>query len=128
VALLAFGVVCGRRPRIERANGAEVMSWLDGGTTPFKGEKATNWEGGFRVPMLIRWPGVIKPGTVYNEMFAHEDLLPTFAAAGGDSNVVARCMKGCQSDKKTFKVHLDGYDLTPFLRGAARQPPRNQFL
>ena len=65
-------------------NGAEVMSWPDGGSTPFKGEKATNWEGGFRVPMMIRWPGVIKPRTIHNEMFAHEDLIPTFAAAGGD--------------------------------------------
>ena len=69
-------------------NGAEVASWPDGGTTPFKGEKATNWEGGFRVPMVIRWPGVIKPGTIYNDMFAHEDLLPTFAAAAGDRTSV----------------------------------------
>ena len=70
-------------------NGAEVMTWPDGGITPFRGEKATNWEGGFRVPTLIKWPGVIKPGTVYNDMFAHEDLLPTFVAAGGNPNVVA---------------------------------------
>ena len=63
-------------------NGAEVMTWPDGGTTPFRGEKATNWEGGFRVPMLIRWPGVIKPGTVINEIFAHEDMLPTLRGRG----------------------------------------------
>ena len=62
-------------------NGAEVITWPDGGTTPFKGEKATNWEGGFRVPTLIRWPGVIKPGTIVNDMCAHEDFIPTFAAA-----------------------------------------------
>ena len=71
-------------------NGAEVMSWPDGGTTPFRGEKATNWEGGYRVPMVIRWPGTIKPGTVYNEMFSHYDLIPTFAAAGGDPDIVAK--------------------------------------
>jgi arylsulfatase len=56
-------------------NGAEVMTWPDGGSTPFRGEKATNWEGGYRVPMAIRWPGLIKPGTVYNDMFAHEELI-----------------------------------------------------
>ena len=109
-------------------NGAEVMSWPDGGTTPFKGEKATNWEGGFRVPMLIRWPGVIKPGTVYNQIFAHEDILPTFAAAAGDTDVVARCAKGCQLGKKTSKVHLDGYDLGPFFKGEATDSPRQEFL
>jgi arylsulfatase len=109
-------------------NGAEVMSWPDGGTTPFRGEKATNWEGGFRVPTLIRWPGVIKPGTTYNEMFAHEDLLPTFAAAGGDLNVVDRCMKGCESGPKKFKVHLDGYNMMPFFKGEAKDAPREEFL
>jgi arylsulfatase len=65
-------------------NGAEVMSWPDGGTTPFRGEKATNFEGGWRVPCAIRWPGVIKPGTVSNEIFSHQDMLPTLAAAAGD--------------------------------------------
>jgi arylsulfatase len=109
-------------------NGAEVMSWPDGGSTPFRGEKATNWEGAFRVPTVIRWPGTVKPGTVYNDIFAHEDFLPTFAAAGGDKDVVARCMKGCLSGKKTFKVHLDGYDLSPFFRGEAKESPRSEFL
>jgi arylsulfatase len=109
-------------------NGAEVMSWPDGGTTPFKGEKATNWEGGFRVPTLIRWPGVIKPGTLYNNIFAHEDFIPTFAAAGGDPNIVAQCMKGCQSGAKSFKVHLDGYNLMPFFKGEAKESPRQEFL
>jgi arylsulfatase len=109
-------------------NGAEVMTWPDGGNTPFRGEKATNWEGGFRVPMAIRWPGVIKPGTVYNDMFAHEDLLPTFAAAGGDPDVVARCKKTCQSGNKSFKVHLDGYNLMPFFKGEVKESPRKEFL
>jgi arylsulfatase len=109
-------------------NGAEVMSWPDGGSTPFRGEKATNWEGGFRVPTMIRWPGVIKSGTVYNDMFAHEDFIPTFAAAGGDPDVVKRCKKGCQSGNKTFKVHLDGYNLMPFFKGEVKESPRKEFL
>ena len=109
-------------------NGAEVMSWPDGGSTPFRGEKATNWEGGFRVPTVIRWPGIIKPSTVYNDMFAHEDFIPTFAAAGGDPGVVERCKKGCQSGNKTFKVHLDGYNLMPFFKGEVKESPRKEFL
>ena len=98
-------------------NGAEVFTWPDGGTTPFRGEKATNWEGGFRVPTLIRWPGVIKPGQVINDICAHEDLIPTFAAAAGEPDLVAKVMKGYQANGKTFKVHLDGYNLMPFLKG-----------
>ena len=98
-------------------NGAEVMSWPDGGTTPYRGEKATNWEGAYRTPCLIRWPGVIKPGTIYNDIFAHEDLLPTFCAAAGDPDVVAKCAKGYSVGGKNFKVHLDGYNLIPFFKG-----------
>jgi arylsulfatase len=103
------------------------MSWPDGGTTPFRGEKATNWEGGFRVPMLIRWPGVIEPGRVINDMAAHEDLIPTFAAAAGEPNLVEKVKAGYQAGDKTFKVHLDGYNLIPFLKGEAPDP-RNQFI
>jgi arylsulfatase A-like enzyme len=77
---------------------------------------------------MIRWPGVIKPNSVYNEMFAHEDFLPTFAAAGGDLDVVARCMKGCRSGNKSFKVHLDGYNLLPFFKGEVKESPRKEFL
>ncbi|MCW5889875.1 MAG: arylsulfatase [bacterium] len=109
-------------------NGAEVMSWPDGGTTPFRGEKATNWEGAFRVPMLIRWPGTIPPNTVRNEIYAHEDLLPTFAAAAGEPDVVAKALKGYASGGKTFKVHLDGYNLLPFWNGETKADPREQFL
>jgi arylsulfatase A-like enzyme len=109
-------------------NGAEVTTWPDGGNTPFRGEKATGWEGGFRVPMVMRWPGVLLPGTVYNDIFAHEDLLPTFAAAGGDPEVVARCKKGCQAGNKSFKVHLDGYNLLPFFTGEVKASPRQEFL
>ena len=109
-------------------NGAEVMSWPDGGSTPFRGEKATNWEGGYRVPMLIRWPGVIKPNTVYNDMFSHYDLIPTFCAAAGEPDVVAKCLTGYQAGSKTFKVHLDGYNLMPFFRGEVADGPRRDFL
>ena len=85
-------------------NGAEVMTWPDGGTTPFRGEKDTNWEGGWRVPCAIRWPGVIKPGTVSNEIFSHQDMLPTLVAAAGEPDVVEKLKKGYAAGKKTFKV------------------------
>jgi arylsulfatase A-like enzyme len=75
------------------------------------------WEGGYRVPMVIRWPGTIRPGTVYNEMFSHYDLIPTFAAAGGDPDIVGKCMRGSEIGNKTFKVHLDGFNLIPFFKG-----------
>lgn len=109
-------------------NGAEVMSWPDGGNTPFRGEKATNWEGGYRVPMLMRWPGTIKPGSVFNESFSHYDLVPTFAAAGGDPDVVEKCLKGAQFGTRTFKVHLDGYNLMPFFKGEVKDAPRREFV
>jgi arylsulfatase len=109
-------------------NGAEVMSWPDGGSTPYRGEKATNWEGGFRVPTCIRWPGVIKPGTIHSEMCAHEDLIPTFAAAAGEPDLVEKVKKGYQADGKNFKVHLDGHNLIPFLKGEVKESPRTEFL
>ena len=109
-------------------NGAEVMTWPDGGNTPFRGEKATNWEGGYRVPMVIRWPGTIRPGTVYNEMFSHYDLIPTFAAAGGDTDIVAKCLRGSQIGSKSFKVHLDGFNLMPFFKGEVKELPRKDFI
>ena len=109
-------------------NGAEVMTWPDGGSTPFRGEKATNWEGGFRVPTLIRWPGAIKPGTIYSEFFAHEDLLPTLAAAAGDADIVEQCKHTCQLGSKSFHNHLDGYNLMPFFKGEVKESPRREFL
>jgi arylsulfatase A-like enzyme len=109
-------------------NGAEMMTWPDGGSTPYRGEKATNWEGGWRVPTLIRWPGVIKPGTVDNQFFAHEDLIPTFAAAAGNANIVDQCMKTCQLGNKSFHVHLDGYNLMPYFKGEVKESPRKEFL
>jgi arylsulfatase len=109
-------------------NGAEVMTWPDGGTTPFRGEKATNWEGAFRVPMCIRWPGVIKPGSVINDICAHEDLIPTFAAAAGEPELVEKVKKGYQAGGKDFRVHLDGYNLIPFFKGEVKESPRQEFL
>jgi arylsulfatase A-like enzyme len=101
-------------------NGAEVFTWPDGGTTPFKGEKATNWEGGFRVPCLIRWPGVVKPGSIVNDIYAHQDFIPTFAAATGETDLVEKLKKGSALNGKNFKVHLDGYNLLPFLKGRVK--------
>ena len=109
-------------------NGAEAFTWPDGGTTPFKGEKATNWEGAFRVPCLIRWPGVIKPGTIVNDICAHEDFIPTFAAAAGEPDLVDKLLKGTTLNGKTFKVHLDGDNLMPFFKGEAKESPRDEFL
>jgi arylsulfatase len=109
-------------------NGAEVMSWPDGGATPFRGEKDTNYEGGWRVPCCIRWPGKIKPGTVSNEMFSHTDMLPTLAAVAGEPEIVAKLKKGYKSGGKTFKVYIDGYNLLPLLMGEVDENPRKGFL
>ena len=109
-------------------NGAEVMSWPDGGATPFRGEKDTNFEGGWRVPCAIRWPGMIKPGTVSNEIFSHTDMLPTLAAVAGEPDAVEKLKKGYKSGNKTFKVHIDGYNLLPFLKGEVKENPRKGFL
>jgi arylsulfatase len=109
-------------------NGAEVMSWPDGGCTPFRGEKDTNYEGGWRVPCAIRWPGVIEPGTISNEIFSHTDMLPTLLAAAGEPDIVEKLKRGHKAGRKTFKVHIDGYNLLPFLSGAAKESPRKGFL
>jgi len=108
-------------------NGAEFFSWPDGGTTMFRGEKATQWEGGFRVPTMIRWPGVIKPGTVINEIGAHEDMLTTLVAAAGNTTVKQDLLKGLKVGDTTFKVHLDGFNLLPALKGEAKWP-RHDFV
>jgi arylsulfatase A-like enzyme len=108
-------------------NGAETFTWPDGGTTMFRGEKNTNWEGGYRVPTLIRWPGTIKPGTINNDIGAHEDMLPTLLAAAGEPNVKEELLKGKTIGDRTYKVHLDGYDLAPALKGEGDWP-RKEFI
>jgi len=108
-------------------NGAEVFTWPDGGSTMFAGEKATQWEGGFRVPTAIKWPGTIKPGSVINDIGAHEDMLSTLLAAAGEPNVKEDLLKGKKVGGRNYKVHLDGYDLGPALRGEAEWP-RQEFL
>ncbi|MBD9373962.1 arylsulfatase [Rhizobium sp. ARZ01] len=108
-------------------NGAEKFTWPDGGTSPFRGEKNTNWEGGFRVPCMVRWPGTIAPGTIYNEIVAHEDWIPTLVAAAGEPDVKAKLLAGYTAGAKTFKVHLDGYDITQYLAGKG-EDPRKEFI
>jgi arylsulfatase len=108
-------------------NGAEKFSWPDGGTSPFRNEKASNWEGAYRVPCAIRWPGVIEPGTVHNDIFSHEDMLPTLLAAAGVPDAKEQLLKGMQVGNKTFKVHLDGYDVTDALAGKSPSPRKEFF-
>jgi arylsulfatase len=109
-------------------NGAEVLSWPDGGSTPFRGEKDTNWEGGWRVPCVIRWPGAIAPGRVINDICSLQDFIPTFAAAVGEPDLVEKVKKGYEMNGKTYKVHLDGFNLLPFLKGDVKESPRKGFL
>jgi len=109
-------------------NGSESFSWPDGGTTMFRGEKNTQWEGGYRVPCAIRWPGVIKPGTLVNDIGAHEDMIPTLLAAVGDTSVKEDLMKGKTVGSMNYKVHLDGYNLLPNLKGDKVEWPRKEFI
>lgn len=98
-------------------NGAQTNTYPDGGSEPFRGEKGSTWEGGFRVPALIRWPGVVAPGTVINDIFSHQDWLPTLLTAAGEPNIGAKLKRGHRAGGKTFRVHLDGYDQTELLAG-----------
>jgi arylsulfatase A-like enzyme len=109
-------------------NGAEIFSWPDGGNHPFRGEKGTVFEGGFRVPMLVKWPGVIKPNTIINDIMAHEDWLPTLLAAAGEPDVKEKLLTGYKAGNKTFKNHLDGYNFLPFFKGEAAEGPRHEFF
>ena len=108
-------------------NGAETVSWPDGGTTPFHGEKGTTWEGGFRVPMLVRWPGVIKPGTIINEIFSQEDWMPTLLAAAGEPDIVEKLKQGYKANSKTFKIHADGYNFLPLFQGRNEKSRARRF-
>jgi arylsulfatase len=109
-------------------NGPHRNSWPDGGTTPFRSEKNTNWEGAFRVPGMVRWPGKIKAGTISNQMISHMDWLPTFVAAAGEPDVKEKLLTGHHAAGKTFKVHLDGYNQLPFLTGETDKSAREDFF
>ena len=105
-------------------NGAEIALWPDGAMTMFHGEKGTTWEGGFRIPMMVRWPGVIKPGTVYNDIISLIDWFPTLCAAAGIPDIKERMRKGFTVGSKQFKVHLDGYNFMPYFQGQEKAGPR----
>ncbi len=111
-------------------NGPHYNSWPDAAATPFRGEKNTNWEGGWRVPAMVRWPGKIAPGSVSNEIVHHMDWLPTFAAAAGDGDVKEALKSGRAMGGRSYKVHLDGYDVTPVLTGSVepKQGPRKEIF
>jgi len=109
-------------------NGAEVGTWPDGGTTPFHGEKGTTWEGGFRVPMLVKWPSVIKPGTIINDIFSQEDWMPTLLAAASVPDVVEKLKTGYKANGKTWKIHADGYNFLPYFKGDAKKGPREEIF
>lgn len=109
-------------------NGPHMNTWPDSGMTPFRSEKNTNWEGAFRVPMVVRWPGKIKPGSVSNEIVQHHDWLPTFLEMAGDPHVSDKLKKGYEANGRTFKNHIDGYSLVSFLIGKEEKSPRNFFV
>jgi arylsulfatase len=109
-------------------NGPHMNSWPDGGMTPFRSEKNTNWEGAFRVPELIRWPGKIEPGTVFNGIIQHHDWLPTFLDAAGAPEVVEELKTGYEAGGRTFRNHIDGFSMVPYLTGEAEKSPRNFFF
>jgi arylsulfatase len=109
-------------------NGPHMNTWPDGAMTPFRSEKNTNWEGAFRVPLVLRWPGKIAPGSVCNDIVSHHDWLPTFLAAAGEPHVKEKLLTGHQAAGKTFKVHLDGFNLLPFLTGKEKKCPRQGFF
>ena len=109
-------------------NGPHMNTWPDGAMTPFRSEKNTNWEGAFRVPGVVRWPGKIPADVVSNEIVAHQDWLPTFLAVAGEPDIKEKLKKGMQIGDKQFKVHIDGYDLLPFLTVKGKKSPRVGFM
>ena len=109
-------------------NGPHMNTWPDAAMTPFRNEKNSNWEGAYRVPAMVRWPGHIKPGTVSNEIVAHLDWAPTLLAVAGAPDVKEQLLNGMKIGDKTFKVHLDGYNLVPYLTGQAKESPRKEFF
>ncbi len=109
-------------------NGPHMNSWPDGAMTPFRNEKNSNWEGAYRVPCMVRWPGKIKPGSVSNQLVGHHDWLPTILAMAGDTEVTDKLLKGYKVGDMTYKVHLDGYNMVPYLTGQTDKSPRDSFL
>lgn len=109
-------------------NGPHFNSWPDAGITPFRSEKNTNWEGGWRVPAFVRWPSHFKAGTVLNDIVSHQDWMPTLLAAAGEPGIVEKVLAGYKASDKTFKVCLDGFDMLPYLTGEAKESPRQFFF
>jgi len=109
-------------------NGPHRNSWPDGAMTPFRSEKNTNWEGAFRVPMVVRWPGKIKAGSVSNEIVQHHDWFPTFLAMAGEPDILEKVKKGYQAIGRTYKNHIDGFNLVPYLTGEQKESPRKLFM
>lgn len=111
-------------------NGAEKFTFPDGGASPYNGEKGTTWEGGMRVPQMVRWPGTIKPGTIINDIMSQEDWMPTLLAAAGVPDVKEKLAskKGYKANGKKFKVHLDGYNFKPFFEGKTKKGPRREIM
>ena len=109
-------------------NGAELALWPDGGYTPYRGEKNSNWEGGYRVPMMVRWPGKIEAGQVSNEIIAMMDWMPTLLAVAGDPNVKEKLKNGMRVGGERYKVHLDGYNFLPYFTGQEEKGPRDDFI
>jgi arylsulfatase A-like enzyme len=109
-------------------NGPHYNSWPDGGITPFRAEKNTNWEGGWRVPAFVRWPGKFKAGTVLNGIVSHQDWMTTLLAAAGEPDIKEKLLKGHKAGDKTFKVHLDGFNMLPYLKGEVAESPRESFV
>ncbi len=109
-------------------NGPHKNTWPDAGINPFRGEKNTNWEGGWRVPAMVRWPGHIEPGSISNEVMSGMDWMPTFLAAAGMEDVPEQLLDGYTAGDKTYKVHLDGYNFLPFLTGEVDEGPRSEIF
>jgi len=109
-------------------NGPHYNAWPDGGISPFRGEKNTNWEGGYRVPMMVRWPAKIPGGRVSTEIISMLDWVPTIMAAVGETDIKDKLKAGHEATGKTFKTYLDGYDFLPYLTGGADKGPRKEFF
>ena len=109
-------------------NGPHYNTWPDAGATPFRGEKNSNWEGGWRVPSMVRWPGQIEAGSISNEIMHHMDWLPTFVAVAGDDGIKEKLKSGYSSIGRNYKVHLDGYNFLPYLTGKTDEAPRNEIF